>query len=62
MEVVEILPMKFDSYYISMISEKYKGGNIFSGFINGLRSNVAANSKNNRYSSQIYVIRHKKGV
>ena len=61
MEVVEILPMKFDSYYISMVSEKYKGGNIFSGFINGLKSNMAANSKNNRYSSQIYVIQHKKG-
>ena len=46
MEVVEILPMKFDSYYISMVSEKYKGGNIFSGFINGLRvEHVAANSK-----------------
>ena len=61
MEVVEILPMKFDSYYISMVSEKYKGGNIFSGFINGFKSNMAANSKNNRYSSQIYVIQHKKG-
>ena len=62
MEVVEILPMKFDSYYISMVSEKYKGGNIFSGFINGFKSNMAANSKNNKYSSQIYVIQHKKGV
>lgn len=62
MEVTEILPMKFDSYYISMISEKYKGGNVFSGLINGLRSNIAANSKNNKYSSQIYVIRHKKAV
>jgi 2-polyprenyl-3-methyl-5-hydroxy-6-metoxy-1,4-benzoquinol methylase len=60
MEVVEILPMKFDSYYISMISEKYKGGNIFSGFVNGFKSNIAANSKNNKYSSQIYVIKHKK--
>lgn len=62
MEVVEILPMKFDSYYISMVSEKYKGGNIFSGFINGFKSNMTANSKNNKYSSQIYVIQHKKGV
>jgi len=62
MEVVEILPMKFDSYYISMISEKYKGGNIFSGFVNGFKSNLAANSKNNKYSSQIYVIKHQKEV
>ena len=62
MEVVEILPMKFDSYYISMVSEKYKGGNIFSGFLNGFKSNVAANSKNNKYSSQIYVIKHIKSI
>jgi 2-polyprenyl-3-methyl-5-hydroxy-6-metoxy-1,4-benzoquinol methylase len=62
MEVVKILPMKFDSYYISMISEKYKGGNIFSGFVNGFKSNLAANSKNNKYSSQIYVIKHQKEV
>jgi len=57
MEVVDILPMKFDSYYISMISEKYKGGNIISGFWNGFKSNLAANSKNNKYSSQIYIIK-----
>lgn len=62
MEVVKILPMKFDSYYISMISEKYKGGNIVSGFWNGFRSNMAANSKNNKYSSQIYVIKHVKSI
>ncbi len=61
MEVVEVLPMKFDSYYISMISEKYKGGNIMSGFYNGWKSNLAANNKNNQYSSQIYVIKNKKG-
>ncbi len=62
MEVVEILPMKYDAYYISMISEKYKGGNIFSGFLNGFKSNLAANAKNNKYSSQIYVIKHQKDV
>ena len=62
MEVVEILPMKYDAYYISMISEKYKGGNIFSGFVNGFKSNLAANSKNNKYSSQVYVIKHQKDI
>ena len=62
MKVVEILPMKFDSYYISMISEKYKGGNIVSGFWNGFKSNMAANSKNNKYSSQIYVIKPEKSI
>jgi len=62
MELVEILPMKYDAYYISMISEKYKGGNILSGFMNGFKSNLAANAKNNKYSSQIYVIKHQKDV
>jgi len=57
MEVVEILPMKFDSYYVSMLSEKYKGGNLFSAFINGFKSNIKANSK--EYSSQIYIIKKK---
>ena len=52
MEVVEILPMKFDSFYVSMLSEKYKGGNVFSAFMNGLKSNMKANSK--EHSSQTY--------
>ena len=57
MEVVEILPMKFDSFYVSMLSEKYKNGNIFSALINGLKSNLKANSK--EYSSQTYIIKKK---
>jgi len=58
MEVVEILPMKFDSFYVSMLSEKYKGGNILSAFINGLKSNLKASAK--EYSSQTYILRKKK--
>ena len=54
MEVVEILPMKFDAFYVSMLSEKYKGGNIASAFFNGLKSNVKA--KEGTYSSQIYIL------
>ena len=57
MELVEILPMKFDSYYISMVSEKYKGGNIFSGFWRGFVSNMKAKRNKNTYSSQIYVLK-----
>jgi 2-polyprenyl-3-methyl-5-hydroxy-6-metoxy-1,4-benzoquinol methylase len=57
MEVVEILPMKFDSYYVSMLSEKYKGGNIFSAFMTGLKSNMKANAS--EYSSQTYILRKK---
>jgi len=59
MEVVDVLPMLFDSYYISMVSEKYKNGNIISGFWNGFLSNLNANKTNNEYSSQIYIIKNK---
>jgi len=58
MEVKEILPMKFDSYYVSMLSEKYKGGNIFSAFFTGLKSNLKANPET--YSSQIYILKKKR--
>jgi 2-polyprenyl-3-methyl-5-hydroxy-6-metoxy-1,4-benzoquinol methylase len=57
MEVAEILPMKFDSYYVSMLSEKYKGGNNVSAFFTGLKSNMKANSET--YSSQIYILKKK---
>jgi ubiquinone/menaquinone biosynthesis C-methylase UbiE len=59
MEVENILPMKFDSYYVSMLSEKYKGGNIVSAFFTGAKSNRKANGKNNQYSSQIYILKKK---
>jgi len=57
MELTEMLPMKFDSYYVSMLSEKYKGGNIVKAFFNGWRSNMKA--KAGSYSSQIYILRKK---
>ncbi len=53
----EILPMNFDSYYVSMLSEKYKKGNLVSGVLNGLKSNFGG--KSNGFSSQIYVFRKK---
>jgi 2-polyprenyl-3-methyl-5-hydroxy-6-metoxy-1,4-benzoquinol methylase len=53
-----IEPMKFDSYYVSMLSELHrKPGNrlasMLLGFFNGLRSNLAAAPDN--YSSLIYI-------
>ena len=58
MEVVKILPMKFDSYYVSLLSEKYKNGfmNPFVAFWIGWRSNMKAKSSN-EYSSLIYIIK-----
>jgi 2-polyprenyl-3-methyl-5-hydroxy-6-metoxy-1,4-benzoquinol methylase len=50
-------PMLFDSFYVSLLSETYKGKGItkfFSAFITGLRSNFAAR-KTKEYSSLIYI-------
>jgi hypothetical protein len=51
-------PMWFDSFYISMLSSKYKNGktNYVTAFINGIRSNVAALFNKERCSSIIYII------
>lgn len=55
---IESLPMKFDSFYVSMLSEKYKTGkiNYISAFLNGLKSNMMAKEAS-RYSSVIYVFK-----
>jgi 2-polyprenyl-3-methyl-5-hydroxy-6-metoxy-1,4-benzoquinol methylase len=60
--LVDVIPMKLDAYYISLLSEKYKNGNkvtlqgLIKAFISGLTSNLKA-SKNNNYSSLIYIAR-----
>jgi 2-polyprenyl-3-methyl-5-hydroxy-6-metoxy-1,4-benzoquinol methylase len=60
MNLVEVLPMKFDSFYVSLLSEKYKTGkmNFIKAFFVGLKSNLSA-KKTNEYSSHIYVIKNK---
>tara|TARA_B110000503_G_scaffold69835_1_gene108803 strand:+ start:31958 stop:32815 length:858 start_codon:yes stop_codon:yes gene_type:complete len=59
MTVAQILPMKFDSYYVSLLSEKYKKGklNLIAGFYRGLVSNLKAKTTS-EYSSLIYVIKN----
>lgn len=58
-EVKQILPMKFDSYYISMLSEKYKTGknNLVAAVWRGWLSNRKAGAEGS--SSLIYIIRKK---
>ncbi len=61
MKIIDIKPMKLDSYYVSILSEKYRNKNIFSfikGIIIGLLSNLKAR-KTNEYSSLIYVFKKK---
>ena len=56
----EVLPMKFDSFYVSLLSEKYKTGkmNFVKAFFIGLQSNLKA-KRNSEYSSHIYVLKNK---
>ena len=55
----ETYPMKFDSFYVSMLSEKYLSGriNYLKAFLVGLLSNLKA-KKATDYSSVIYVFKH----
>lgn len=52
------LPMKFDAYYVSLLSEKYKSGKMkpISAFYRGWLSNLKAKSTS-EYSSLIYVLK-----
>ncbi|MFI5151375.1 MAG: class I SAM-dependent methyltransferase [Bacteroidia bacterium] len=58
LRVIETLPMLFDSYYVSMLSEKYKTGHrgLFRALIRGVISNRKAAKNNLTYSSQIYIL------
>ena len=58
MQVNKIIPMYFDSYYVSLLSEKFKTGksNIFKAFWIGMLSNWKA-KKSSEYSSLIYILR-----
>lgn len=57
-QLQEIKPLLLDSYYISIISEKYKKNPLFwlKGSVIGAISNIKA-SKNGEFSSLIYLIR-----
>jgi hypothetical protein len=56
--VKQILPMKLDAYYVSMLSEKYKNSGSLAALIKGtwrgFHSNLGAN-KTGEYSSLIYI-------
>ncbi len=61
-ELVGIRPMKFDAYYISLMSEKYKTGKM--SYLKALKigwtSNRYAKRHENNFSSLIYLLRKKK--
>ena len=59
LRLVDVLPMKFDSFYVSLLSEKYKTSkmNFIRAFFVGLKSNRSG-KKTKEYSSHIYVIKN----
>ena len=60
LSVENTLPMKFDAFYVCLLSEKYKTGSmkLFKAFWKGWQSNLKARSTG-EYSSLIYIIKNK---
>jgi 2-polyprenyl-3-methyl-5-hydroxy-6-metoxy-1,4-benzoquinol methylase len=58
MDLKQILPMYYDAYYISILSQKYEKGkaNYFKAFVQGWQSNQWAKQHQNNYSSLIYIL------
>ncbi len=58
LKVLQYKPMWYDSFYVSMLSSKYKNGkiNLIASFFNGLRSNFKAMGNVKRCSSIIYIV------
>ncbi len=59
MKVIKTKPMLFDSFYVSLLSEKYKNGksNPLKAFLVGLKSNLKA-KQTSEYSSLKYIIKN----
>ena len=62
-KLIATKPMYFDSYYVSLLSEKNiakdknTSTNYLKSFINGYKSNKWAKNNNNNYSSLIYIFK-----
>jgi 2-polyprenyl-3-methyl-5-hydroxy-6-metoxy-1,4-benzoquinol methylase len=58
LKITEYKPMWFDSFYVSMLSSKYKNGktNLPGAFFRGLGSNIKAMGDVKKCSSVIYII------
>ena len=60
LQIKEVVPMKLDSFYVSMLSEKYRNNGkinlwrLVTAIATGLKSNINA-SKTGAYSSLIYI-------
>ncbi|WP_241910502.1 class I SAM-dependent methyltransferase [Pseudotamlana carrageenivorans] len=59
LKVVDVLPMKFDAYYVSLLSEKYKKASfkLIRAFMTGFKSNLKA-KRSKEASSLIFVVKN----
>jgi 2-polyprenyl-3-methyl-5-hydroxy-6-metoxy-1,4-benzoquinol methylase len=60
LQLIDIIPMKLDAFYVSILSTKYQQGKLtIAGFIKGLIAGLRSNMKagKNNHSSLIYVAR-----
>ncbi len=60
LNIIEILPMRLDAYYVSLLSEKYRGHTGLPGAARAFISGFYSNSKGrhtSEYSSLIYIAR-----
>jgi len=55
LELIKIKPMPFDAFYISMVSESYKGNTKVKGLWRGLISNLKA-IHTKEYSSNLFLL------
>lgn len=65
LQIVAIEPLKFDSYYVSLLSENYlnpksnKLVRMINAFIKGYKSNTWAKKNNKNYSSLLFILKKK---
>jgi 2-polyprenyl-3-methyl-5-hydroxy-6-metoxy-1,4-benzoquinol methylase len=63
LKIIDQKPMKFDSYYVSILSENYinpnnsRIQNLFKAFKNGWKSNAWAKNNKGKYSSIMYILK-----
>ncbi|WP_317195923.1 class I SAM-dependent methyltransferase [Litoribacter ruber] len=61
LKIKETIPMKFDSFYVSLLSESHKNQkkNFINALRNGFKSNNYAKKNNQNYSSLLYILKKK---
>jgi len=59
LKIIDTKPMRFDSFYVSLLSEKNKtnSSNYLKSFLTGSKSNSYGLRNNNNYSSLIYIVK-----